>query len=201
VKGFFGIKARLAALGLAVCCSVGLLPLAAWGAEPTTIQGAPLVFIDPGHGGIDGGAYKGQVKEKDVNLAVALKLGKSLENQGFRVQYSRTTDTDICSKKGINPYHFRKDLLSRVELAKEAGASIFVSIHCNSTRNTKALGPMTFFHGQAGGKELAYQIQKELNQLVTSKLGKCSRNPQEANYLLLREMPSPAALVELGFLI
>lgn len=82
-----------------------------------------VVVIDAGHGGVDAGAIGvGGVKEKDVNLSVALKLGKLLEEnmKDIKVVYTRKTDTQV-------------DLYKRGKIANENDGKIFISIHCNST--------------------------------------------------------------------
>ena len=77
-------------------------------------------MIDAGHGGYDTGAPGlNGVNEKDVTLAIALKLGDLLKKSGFRVVYTRTTDTFI-------------ELHRRAEIANEAGGKLFICIHCNS---------------------------------------------------------------------
>ena len=81
------------------------------------------VVIDAGHGGKDPGTIGVTgVREKDVNLAVALKLGKLIEDnlEGVRVVYTRKTDEFI-------------ELYKRGKIANEAGGKLFISIHCNST--------------------------------------------------------------------
>lgn len=83
------------------------------------------VVIDAGHGGKDPGTIGVTgVREKDVNLAVALKLGKLIENnlEGVKVVYTRKTDEFI-------------ELYKRGKIANEAGGKLFISIHCNSTES------------------------------------------------------------------
>lgn len=82
-----------------------------------------VVVIDAGHGGKDPGAIgMTGVREKDVNLAVALKLGKLIERkfESVKVIYTRKTDEFI-------------ELYKRGKIANEAGGKLFISIHCNST--------------------------------------------------------------------
>ncbi len=81
------------------------------------------IVIDAGHGGKDPGAIGVTgVKEKDVNLKIALKLGSLLEKElpGVKVVYTRKTDQFI-------------ELYRRGKIANEAGGKLFISIHCNST--------------------------------------------------------------------
>ncbi len=83
-----------------------------------------VIVIDPGHGGKDAGAIGvNGVKEKNVNLGIALKLGKLIEKniKGVKVVYTRKTDKFV-------------ELYKRGKIANEANGNLFISIHCNSTR-------------------------------------------------------------------
>lgn len=82
-----------------------------------------VIVIDAGHGGKDAGAIGVTgVKEKDINLAIALKLGKLIEEnmKDVKVIYTRKTDKFI-------------DLYKRGKIANESNGKLFISIHCNST--------------------------------------------------------------------
>jgi N-acetylmuramoyl-L-alanine amidase len=81
-----------------------------------------VVVIDAGHGGKDPGAIGvGGTREKDVNLGIALKLGKLIEKKlpGVKVVYTRNNDTFV-------------ELYKRGKIANEANGKLFISIHCNS---------------------------------------------------------------------
>src|SRR3970040_2524006 len=93
------------------------------------------VTLDAGHGAHDFGAtYNGHV-EKNINLAIALKVGRLLEqNPKIDVIYTRQTDVFI-------------DLIERANIANRADANIFVSIHCNANKNTAADGTETTLWG------------------------------------------------------
>ena len=93
------------------------------------------VTLDAGHGGKDFGAvYNGHV-EKNIALAVSLKVGKILEStSGFDVLYTRKTDVFI-------------DLVERANIANRADSHIFVSIHCNANSNSAASGTETYVMG------------------------------------------------------
>jgi N-acetylmuramoyl-L-alanine amidase len=82
-----------------------------------------VIVIDAGHGGKDAGAIGiNGVKEKDINLGIALKLGKIIEEKmkDVKVVYTRKNDTFI-------------DLYKRGKIANENDGKLFISIHCNST--------------------------------------------------------------------
>lgn len=82
------------------------------------------IVLDAGHGGQDGGARGNFSNEKDIALAVTLKVGKMLKDQKIEVIYTRTTD--------VYP-----TLVERHEIANKANADLFISIHINSTAGTK----------------------------------------------------------------
>lgn len=108
-------------------------------------RGLKVVVIDAGHGGPKfPGAVYGGVKEKDINLAVALELGRLVEEgmKGVKVVYTRTTD------KQFSP-DLKADLKKRSDLANEAGGDLFISIHANAARSTKVHGVETLIMGES----------------------------------------------------
>lgn len=112
------------------------------------------VTLDAGHGAHDFGAvYNGHV-EKNIALAVVLKVGKLLEaNSKVDVTYTRKTDVFI-------------DLVERANIANRADANIFVSIHCNANRNTAAFGTETYVMGM---NKVASNLEaaKKENSVIT----------------------------------
>lgn len=94
------------------------------------------VVIDPGHGGKDPGAVGKKVKEKDIVLAIALKLGSYIEKNmpDVKIIYTRKTDEFI-------------ELYKRAQIANENKADLFVSIHCNASPSAVAYGTETFVMG------------------------------------------------------
>jgi N-acetylmuramoyl-L-alanine amidase len=94
------------------------------------------VVIDPGHGGKDPGAVGKNSQEKNIVLAVGLKVGKLIQEklEGVEVIYTRKDDQFI-------------ELHKRAQIANSAGADVFISIHCNSTKSPQAYGSETFVMG------------------------------------------------------
>ena len=90
------------------------------------------IFIDAGHGGKDPGTYHHNIVERLVTLDVAKTLGRLLENSGFRVVYSRTTDRFLT-------------LSQRTLAANMAKADLFISIHVNSHENPEVTGFETYY--------------------------------------------------------
>ena len=96
------------------------------------------VVLDAGHGGKDTGAISknGAIKEKDITLSVALKLGKMINSNypDVKVVYTRKRDEYI-------------ELSKRAEIANRNKADLFISIHVNSQKGTTATGTETFVMG------------------------------------------------------
>lgn len=126
--------------------------------ERATGEGDIVVCLDPGHGGTDPGAVANGLQEKDLNLAIARACRDELSTYaGVKVVMTRDSDVKI-------------ELETRAEIAKNAGASVFVSIHNNWASNAAASGAMVFYPNGSyrpdignNGKILAEHI---LNQLV-----------------------------------
>ena len=112
------------------------------------------VTLDAGHGDHDFGAvYSGRV-EKNINLAIVLKVGRLLEqNPKIDVIYTRKTDVFI-------------DLIERANIANRADANIFVSIHCNANKNTAADGTETYVMGMSKVASNLEAAKKE-NSVIT----------------------------------
>lgn len=99
-------------------------------------QGISTIVVDAGHGGKDPGASYGKLLEKNINLDVALKLGKLIETSAphLKVVYTRKDDSFI-------------ELHQRSAIANKAQADLFISIHTNSSRNSAASGADTYIMG------------------------------------------------------
>ena len=161
---------------------------------PSKLPGIARVMLDPGHGGQDPGAIgiTGSY-EKDVNLTIANKTAQLLRNSGVDVLMTRSDDRYIT-------------LNGRVDIANASDASIFVSIHSNSTTNRETNGTMVFYYvdqnipaavAQASEREqLARIIQ---NNLVRS-LGRADKGVRQNNYVVIRYTEIPAILVETAYL-
>jgi N-acetylmuramoyl-L-alanine amidase len=112
------------------------------------------VALDAGHGAHDFGAvYSGRI-EKNIALAIVLKVGVILESYPkVDVIYTRKTDVFI-------------DLIERANIANRADATIFVSIHCNANKNTAADGTETYVMGM---NKIASNLEaaKKENAVIT----------------------------------
>ena len=116
-----------------------------------TSPGVKVIVIDAGHGGIFPGAVYGKVKEKDLNLKVALKLGALIESELPNVKVVYTRKTDVALGKTLND-----DLTARANIANRAGGDFFISIHANAApKATSVYGAETIIMGESE-KETRY---------------------------------------------
>ena len=138
-----------------VVCMFMLLAVALF-AWPVLAQnneaGVRVIVIDAGHGGSAfPGAVYGGVKEKDINLAVALKLGALIEKELPTVKVVYTRKSDKALGKSLN-----EDLTARANIANEAGGDFFISIHANAApKATSVQGAETIIMGESA-KETKY---------------------------------------------
>lgn len=167
--------------------------------------GSRVIVLDPGHGGQDNGAQGRQgVQEKKAVLDIARRVRTHLVNAGLKVYMTRDGDRFI-------------ELEERCRKAKSWGADLFVSIHLNSAGSSIPHGTETYvlaaagYESTAGGASrtsspgnrfegpnaiLGYSIHKSL----TAKIAEGDRGVKRSRFLVLREAPCPAALVECLFL-
>lgn len=123
------------------------------------------ICLDPGHGGSDSGATAFGAKESNLTLKIAQYCKEELAKYDVNVVMTRTTDTRLSEEAAM-------DLKNRVEVAKKAGASYFISIHINSAQNSAAHGAEVYYPNTSGnknlstnGQNLAKAIQKQLTAL------------------------------------
>jgi len=157
-----------------------------------------IIVVDAGHGGIDTGANRPGVFEKDINLAIALQLKNILNEYGAKVVLSRQTDMELSTEcddeKVRGRYH--RDLTARVEMAEESDADLFISLHANAVSDTKRQGADVFYYAKSTDGKI-------LSNLIAGKLGKITKATSAAtpaNYFVLRHNKIPAALIEVGYI-
>lgn len=160
-----------------------------------------VILIDPGHGGIDGGAQsKTGTIEKDINLQIALKLRDNLEEKGYEVYMTRDEDEGLYQKGNTIREKKREDLNRRVEMKKETECDIFVSIHQNMFPQSKCYGAQVWYASNDNSYNLATVVQNSIKESVKDNNKRVAKPAAEA-YLILRDKYEGASiLVECGFL-
>lgn len=186
-------------LVLAGCLWGLMLPPSAPVSTPALPLSGLKVALDPGHGGYDGGAraVESGLWEKHITLQMALAIEEELTAQGAQVVLTRRED--ICLAEGDTATRARKrqDLQRRMDIAAQAGADVFLSIHMNEYRSRREQGPQVFWQqGGEAGKQLAQTLQSALIRELDPPR---QRQALAGDYYVLRG-PLPSALVECGFI-
>ncbi|MEN7547727.1 N-acetylmuramoyl-L-alanine amidase [Rapidithrix thailandica] len=153
------------------------------------------VVINPGHGGTDPGKLRGTQTlkhEKELNLEIALKLGKYIEERikNVKVIYTRETDTFVSLDEIVDEANSNK-------------ADFFISIHCNSNPIRSVYGTRTHIqnHKFKASRKLAQMIEKEFATRAGRKSrGVMDRKDRGYNYQVLQYTEMPGVLVECGFI-
>jgi N-acetylmuramoyl-L-alanine amidase len=151
-------------------------------------NGKPLVLLDPGHGGKDSGAIGlDGLREVDVILPIALRVAAILEKQGIAVKMTRNSDYFV-------------GLEERVTMARDVGATLFVSIHANSIDNRPDVNGLETYHYNIG-QSLADTVHKVVLEYINKNgFYLNDRRVRSARFLVLRKSTIPAILVETGYL-
>ncbi|MBA9086261.1 N-acetylmuramoyl-L-alanine amidase CwlD [Fontibacillus solani] len=160
----------------------------------------PVILIDVGHGGIDGGTSYGDILEKDINLAIGRRLYMVLRSHGYRAILNRTDDYALSDDNRWlkNRSRHIRDLAQRKELSEHIPASLVVSIHVNWGRNKLKRGPLVLHQNEGRSALLAHSLQRSLGQLYNSNSLKYPELGKP--FYLLNHIDSPAVIVEAGFL-
>lgn len=157
-----------------------------------------VVVIDAGHGAADGGKVGvNDVLEKDINLAIALKVKALLEQQDVTVIMTREDDQGTYPNTGSN--RKMRDMKKRVELINEERPALAVSIHQNAFSDQSVSGAQTFYYqGSEEGQFAAEIMQAQLIKTLQPKKERVAKSND--SYYLLKHTNYPIVIVECGFL-
>ncbi|KUO68729.1 MAG: hypothetical protein APF77_14575 [Clostridia bacterium BRH_c25] len=185
---------------LALLLSVGFISKSTTTAFSLPIR-STVVVIDAGHGGRDPGASGASgLTEEEVNLKIALKLRKLVEQGGGTAIMIREDDSGLYTEGG-NGRETRKseDLKNRHALINSCGADILISIHMNSFPQSQYYGAQTFYlQNDDKSRKLAEQIQNEAIKVLGR--GNTRKAKATDTVHLLKNNTMPGALIECGFL-
>ncbi len=162
---------------------------------------APVVVIDAGHGGEDGGASDNDVLEKDINLAIALKLRDLLRVSGYEVRMVREKDISVYDSSAQTVREKKvSDMQNRVRMINENPQNILISIHQNKFEQSRYSGAQMFYsanHPQS--MKLAESIRKSVTSLLQPE-NKRELKRDNGSVYILKKAEVPAVIVECGFL-
>lgn len=157
------------------------------------VKKSEVVVIDPGHGGKDSGSANktSGYEEKSLTLETAMKTKEFLEEIGYTVIMTRTSDEYIPLKR-------------RAEIANESRADLFVSIHFNHCPSREAHGIEIFVYKEKTPHthriQDSHYAAEQLSTHVVKYTGMYTRGTKLGNLAVIRETKMPAVLIEGGFL-
>ena len=200
--GYFCVKKRIGVTALLlflVVAAIRVPQAAQYDVMNRRVQKAQYcICIDSGHGGNDPGKIGvAGTKEKEVNLAIALKLKKSLEKQNIRVVMTRTDDRNLAGANGTNEK--TSDMKNRVAKMDSEQPDAVISIHQNSYTDSTAKGAQVFYYKHsAEGKKLAQILQKSLKENLDTENKR--QEKEDSTYYMLLHTGAPTVIAECGFL-
>lgn len=197
--------------------------------DPTANRAGKVIILDAGHGQKDPGAifpvgsHMPLLCEKDVNLRVTLLAKKYLEAMGYTVLLTREDDNAMLGEGGLNwDYSTSDEVNKRVSFALSQNPALFVTIHCNSSENEKASGPLVYYNAivdeanalcpEYMNVSMANALNDALNAALapfvsagtsqSSRLVECPIPSSSIPYphAALRQPKLPALLLEMGFI-
>ena len=167
--------------------------------ESTPLEGRRCIVIDPGHGGVDGGATSCTgVLESKLNLEIAMRLNTLLQLLGYDTSMIRTTDESVYTQGETIAAKKVSDLKQRVKLVNETDNALLISIHQNQFTDSQYSGAQVFYTNSANSERLAKNLQATL---ITSLNPGSNRQAKKASGIYLMEhIECTGILVECGFL-
>lgn len=167
--------------------------------ESLSRAGAVRIVIDPGHGGVDGGATSctGNL-ESAYNLEIALRLNDLFRLLGYDTRMIRTEDISVYTKGETIAQKKVSDLKERVRIANESENTLLVSIHQNIFPDSQYSGAQVFYPATEGSKGLAESLQSAFVETLNP--GSHRRAKKSSGIYLLEHIQCPGILVECGFL-
>lgn len=154
-----------------------------------------VIYIDPGHGGVDCGAYYKNVKESDVNLEISTRLMNALKKEGATVYLTRYGDYDLSTPGAWN--RKRSDLSRRANIINKSNCDLYLSIHLNADDSGLFHGAEVYYDTiNPENEKIASIFQNEFNKHLSN-----NRDYKEnSTKYLQRRVSRPGVLLEVGFL-
>ena len=197
-KGMLGCLAVAAMLflGRAAVRMEWVRPAAGQMAPDGTVQ----VILDPGHGGMDGGAVSADgLQEKDLNLAIARKTRMLLKLAGVDTAMTRDSDISLGYQEGESVRRNKQnDLKARAQLAEQFPACDFISIHMNQFEQARYRGAQVFYGPNSQSPALAQRMQDAFQKIDPSNNRQIKPAPE--SIYLMKKVAAPAVIAECGFL-
>ncbi len=161
----------------------------------------PLVVIDAGHGGEDGGAIADDgTLEKNLNLEIALRLNDIMSVFGYETRQIRITDTDLHETGDTIRQRKISDIRNRFAIMNEYDNCLYISVHQNKFSDKNINGAQTFYSpNNDESKILAQFIQKSISSQLQPKNNRVIKK-SGTDIFLLYNATRPTVMVECGFI-
>ena len=164
-------------------------------AETDRIQ--RCIVIDPGHGGVDGGAVSCTGRpESGYNLEISLRLRDLMDLLGFRTRMIRTTDVSVYTQGQTIAQKKLSDLKHRLQMIRREQGPLVLSIHQNQFPESRYSGAQVFYAPTEGSRDLAARQQTAFREHLKSTR---QEKPSRGVYLM-EHLPCTGVLIECGFL-
>lgn len=152
------------------------------------------ICLDAGHGGIDSGAIANNIYEKNINLNIVNTISKELLASGAYVILTRNGDYDLTRATTMRK---RNDLYKRAMIINSSKCNIYLSIHLNSTTESKWRGLQIFYNSKLLENE---NLAKILTESLKNDIKNVRDFKQDNSYYMYRHINIPGVLIEAGFL-
>ena len=160
-----------------------------------------VIVIDPGHGGIDGGAKsENGVIEKDINLSISLKTKAALESKGYKVIMTRSEDVGLYTEGKKVREKKIEDLGNRVKIKKENKCDAFISIHQNMFPQKNCKGAQVWTANNEPSQKLGKIIQQKFKEEVDQNNKREAKVAKKEYKILNDGYEGASVIVECGFL-
>ena len=153
-----------------------------------------VIYLDPGHGGIDAGTTYKKIYEKDINLLLCKKIKESLTAKGATVYLTRETDKDLSIRRQNRK---RSDLISRAYLINKTKPDMYISIHVNYLSDSRYKGLQVFYNNKNKENEA---IATSLTKYIKERTWNVREPKYNGTYYMYKNITEPGVLIEVGFL-
>ena len=160
----------------------------------------PVLIIDAGHGGEDGGAVVGDVLEKDINLDISYDTADLLKLFGFDVSMTRSSDNALTNEGKDVKQRKYNDMKMRLDMYNSSADNVIISIHQNKFSSASSHGAQVFY---SPNNENSLRLAESMRNSVVSMIQpdnerECKKADKEI--YLLKNTDNPAVIVECGFI-
>lgn len=199
---FFTFRLRkIIALVVAVILLIFVLVLVLGGRRSTAQTGGSaagcVLVIDPGHGGIDGGAIAADgTRESAINLAIAQKMAAVASLYGWKSVLTRESEESDVT---IDKYSEHDNLVKRAETANSVQGAVLISVHQNNYPTAGPTGAVVMYAATDGSQQLGETAQNNLLHFADPENRRVA-SPAPKKLLLTRSVTCPAILAECGFM-